>query len=61
MAKTLQLFGGEEAEETVKFAAMFSRVFLLHQYKKFLAGNLPRDPFKLSYQSEHDFCLKMHN
>ena len=59
MAKALQLFGGEEAQETAIMADMFNKFFDCLNVASFTAGKLSRDAFKSPYRSGTDFRLKV--
>ena len=61
MAKALELTGGDEVEETVKFITMFDRFFDCFNVRSFSAGRRQRKPFKQPYRSGTDFRLKVHN
>ena len=59
VSKALELFVGEEAKETAKFASMFDRFFDCMNVTNFSAGTHSQNPFKSPYRSATDFRLKV--
>ena len=59
MSKALELIGGPDVEETVKFTAIFDQFFDALNVSNFTDGVHKRKPFKLPYRSKDDFCLKV--
>ncbi len=59
MSKALQLTGGSDVQETVKFVEMFENLFDCLNVNKYNTGRLKRKVFKQPYQSATDFRLKV--
>ena len=59
MWKALQLTGGPEVEETVRFISFFDRFFDCFNVSSYSAGRKQRKVFKQPYRSPADFRLKV--
>jgi hypothetical protein len=59
VAKGLEQFGGDEAQETSIFAAKFNHFFDCLNVSNFSAGKRKRDAFQSPYRSGKDFRLRV--
>ena len=59
ISKALQLTGGPEATETVRFISMFDKFFDCVNVANFTSGRFKRKVFQQPYQSGEDFRLKV--
>ena len=59
VAKALELFGGEAALETARFASMFDKLFDCLNVSCFTAGKRARNCFKSPYRAPTDFRVKV--
>ena len=59
VAKALQITGGTEAQETVRFVGMFNKFFDCLNVRSLSEDKLQRCPFKSPYRSGMDFRLKV--
>ncbi len=59
MSKALQLTGGSDVKETVKFVEMFDKFFDSFNVNSYNTGRLKRKIFKQPYRSATDFRLKV--
>ena len=59
MSKALELTGGTEVEETVKFTTMFDKFFDALNVSNYTDGVYNRKPFQLPYRTKDDFRLKV--
>ena len=57
MAKALQLTGGDDVVETVRFITMMDKFFDCLNVNNFSTGNKNKKPFKQPYRSADDFRL----
>jgi len=60
VCKALQLTGGPEAAETVRFISMFDKFFDCVNVANFTSGRFKRKIFQQPYRSRDDFRLKVH-
>ena len=60
ISKALQLTGGPEATETVRFISMFDKFFDCVNVVNFTSGRFKRKVFQQTYQSGEDFRLKVY-
>ena len=60
VSKALQLTGGTDVRETVKFVEMFDKFFDSLNVNSYNAGRLKRKVFKQPFRSATDFRLKVH-
>ena len=59
MSKALQLMGGSDTNETVKFVSMFDKFFDCLNVNSYNTGRLQQKVFKQPYRSATDFRLKV--
>ena len=59
LAEALQMTGGEEASETVRFILLMDRFFDCLNVNNFHSGKCKRKPFQDPYTSCNDFRLKV--
>ena len=59
VGKALQLFGGEEASETAKFALMFDRFFDCLNVSSLTGSAKKRKLFRMPYRRAKDFRLSV--
>ncbi len=60
MSKALTLIGGQEAQETARFVAMFDTFFDCLNVSSFSKGNKSRKPFQQPYRFATDPRLKVY-
>ena len=58
VSKALTLVGGDQVQETARFAAMFDKFFDTLNVTNFKNGKLKRKPFQDPFRSANDFRLK---
>ena len=59
ISKALQLTGGPEATETVRFISMFDKFFDCVNVANFTSGRFKRKVFQQPYRSGEDFRLNV--
>lgn len=59
VANALEITGGKEVEETVKFIRMMDKFFDTLNVTNLVSGKQKRKPFQSPYVSRNDFRLKV--